>query len=110
MMNFRVLHCICNSCDPIEVLEPSSALTIDLQRSLTQIENSLDDLRRKYMGRRVRKLFHDIAINRVCDYFGQVTPVDFSSTSGCYLFHVMYDSDSDDEDMEHRELQDRICN
>ena len=111
-MNLRVVHCLhlqqLRAYRDLEVLEPSSALAIDFQRALTQIENSLDDLRRKYMDRRVRKPFHDVAIDRVRDYYGQVVSVDFSSTLGFYLFHVTYDSDSDDEDMEHWELQEYV--
>ena len=60
------------------------------------------------MNRRAKKPFHDGAVNRVRDYYGQVVSVEFPPTEGCYLFNVTYDSDSDDEDMEHWELQNYV--
>ena len=36
----------------------------------------------------------------VRDFKGTVTSIEFSRAEGCHLFHVEYDSDSDDEDME----------
>jgi len=41
----------------------------------------------------------------VRNYEGTVKGVEFSSTEGCFLFEVEYDSDSDDEDLEHWELK-----
>ena len=91
-----------------EVLETASALTIDFKKALTQVENSLGDLRKKYVDRRVKKPFHDEDLDRVRDYHGSVVSVEFAATEGCYVFHVEYDSDSDDEDMEHWELREYI--
>ena len=91
-----------------EVLETASALTIDFKKALTQVENSLTDLRKKYVDRRLKKPFHDEEQDRVRDYYGSVVSVDFVATEGCYVFHVQYDSDSDDEDMEHWELREYI--
>ena len=88
-----------------EVLEKANALTIDFDRAIAFVENSLDDLRQKYINRRVRKPFYDDQLGKVRDYDGVVSSVDFSSSEGCYLFQVEYDSDSDVDDMEHWELK-----
>ena len=36
----------------------------------------------------------------VRNFKGTVTSVDYSRSEGCHLFHIEYDSDSDDEDLE----------
>ena len=41
---------------------------------------------------------------KVRPYLGTVTDVSYSRDDGCYLYHIDYDSDSDDEDMEQWEL------
>ena len=88
-----------------EVLETATALTIDFKQALTIVENSLEDLRRKYVDRRVSKPFFDNDLERVRDYEGKVVSVDFAHAEGCFLFQVQYDSDSDGEDLEHWELK-----
>ena len=80
------------------------ALTINFEEALSHVENSLDDMR-KYIGCRVVKQFFDEDVGHDRDYAGHVQSVDFNVADGCFLFHVSYDSDSDDEDMEHWELK-----
>jgi len=91
-----------------ETLESSSALTLDLEAALRYVENNLDDLRRKYLDKRISKPFFDEQLERVRDYAGHVSSVDFSRDSGCVLFQIDYDSDSDAEDMELWELKEYI--
>ena len=88
-----------------EILEDSRELTIELQQALDYVQNSLQDLRKKYIDRRIKKPFMDETLGQVRDYGGVVTGVDFCAADGCYLFKINYDSDSDDEDMEHWELK-----
>ena len=89
----------------VEVLESSCDLSIDFTEALRRVEHDLDHFRNKYLGSRVRKPFYDEAVGDVRDYGGEVVSVEWSSREGCYLFGVDYDSDSDDEDMEHWELK-----
>ena len=78
---------------------------IDLDSALTHLENDLNSLRDRYGGTRVLKPFLDDNTGTVRPYGGTVTEIHWSTQEGCYLFHIEYDSDSDDEDMEHWELK-----
>ena len=89
----------------VQVLEPSSSMSVDFQEALTYVENNLDDLRRKYLGSRVMKPFFDDGQNAIRDFGGDVVSVDWSPPEGCYFFKVTYDSDSDEEEMEFWELK-----
>ena len=89
----------------VQVLEPSSSMSMDFREALTYVENNLDDLRKKYLGARVMKPFFDEDQDATRDFGGDVVSVDWSAPEGCYLFRVTYDSDSDDEDMEYWELK-----
>lgn len=89
----------------VEVLQSGKSLSIDFAAALRRVENNLDDLRRKYLGVTVTKPFFDNTRHTVRDYSGEVTSVAWSPSSGCYLFRIEYDSDSDGEDMEHWELK-----
>ena len=91
--------------DDDEVLRPSSEMVIDFQRSLQRIENNIDDMRRRYMGARVVKPFYDDRLGGRHEYVGQVTGANWYVKDGCILFKVTYDSDNDEEEMEHWELQ-----
>ena len=76
-------------------------MVLDFQRALDHLENSLDDLRSKYMNVRIIKnFFKDDNTGEVRGYSGRVTSSDWSREDGSYMFHVVYDSDSDEEDME----------
>lgn len=88
-----------------EVIEIFSSLGIDLESALQRLESDLDDLREKYVSAKIAKPFMDNVRGEVRPYKGTVTDVHYSNSDGCYLFHVNYDSDSDDEDMEHWELK-----
>ena len=72
---------------------------------LTHVESSLKELRKKYLGSKIAKPFFDDARQKVRNYSGEVTDVNFSREHGCYLFRTEYDSDSDVEEMELWELQ-----
>ena len=92
-----------------EVLETASALTIDFKKVLTQIENNLCDLRKNmwtgvWRNRFTMKILIEFVIitDPLCPW------THFATTEGYYVFHVQYDSDSDDEDMEHWELREYI--
>ena len=82
-----------------EVLESSDSLTLEFNKSLSYVENNLDDLREKYLGTDIVKQFED-RDGQVRGFRGEVSAVDWSRDDGCFLFHVVYDSDSDEEDME----------
>ena len=93
------LHQLRNYID-VENLQPSDSLVLDFKRALDYVENNLDDLRAKYIDRRIQKDFKDDSIDRVRTYKGTISSLMWSRDDGCYLFHVDYDSDSDTEDME----------
>ena len=82
-----------------EQLQPSDSMMIDLERAINYLESSLDNLRRKYVDKRIVKNF-DEGDGTVRQYSGCISSVDWSRTDGTHLFHVVYDSDSDEEDME----------
>ena len=52
------------------------------------------------MNVRIIKNFKDDNTGEVRGYSGSVTSLDWSREDGSYMFHVVYDSDSDEEDME----------
>ena len=56
-------------------------------------------MRRKYVNKTIVKNF-DEGDGTVRQYRGYINTVDWSKTDGTHLFHVVYDSDSDEEDME----------
>ena len=85
--------------DP-DVVETISTLDIDLTAALSTIEHDVERLREKYLDAEVSKNFHDEVLRQVRPYKGRCTDVFYSRTEGQYLFHVVYDSDSDDEDYE----------
>ena len=89
-----------------DVLETISTLGIDLNSALSTIEHDVGKLRDKYVGKRVSKNFKDARRGGVVrPYKGECTDVFFSKDDGHYLFHVSFDSDSDDEDMEEWEIK-----
>ena len=87
-----------------DVLETVSTLGIDVNTALSTIEHDLDELRKKYVGKRIAKRFRDEARGVVRPYKGNCTDAFFSREDGHYLFHASYDSDSDSEDMEQWEI------
>ena len=87
-----------------EKLEAADSLVLEFQRALHHVENNLDDLRDKYMGINIIKEFEDRNGN-VRGFRGNINSVDWSRDDGCFLFHVVYDSDSDEEDMELWEIK-----
>ena len=82
-----------------EKLQASDAMMIDFEKAVNFLEGSLDDLRRKYVNKTVVKDFEDDT-GTVRQFRGSINAVDWSKTDGAHLFHVVYDSDSDEEDME----------
>ena len=91
--------------DCTDTLRNFSDYQLDLQSALNHLENDLNELRDKYDGARVSKPFVDDNTGLVRPYGGNVDEISWSAQDGCYLFHVVYDSDSDDEDMEHWEVK-----
>ena len=71
---------------------------MDFTRAIDHVENSLDDLQTKYLDTRIVRNFTQDGVERA--YAGTVNCVNWSRDDGCYLFHVTYDSDSDEEDLE----------
>ena len=63
-------------------------------------------MQKKYVDTRisrVSRVFDENGHERV--YAGTINDVNWSRDNGCYLFHVSYDSDSDEEDLELWEVQ-----
>ena len=88
----------------VDTLEPSDALVLDFDRALKYMENNLNDLKKKYIDKRICKLFTDTDGNDR-QYSGTIRSVGWSRAEGQYLFHVEYDSDSDEEDLYHWEVK-----
>ena len=93
LQQLRVLH-------NVEKLQTFNSLSLDLERALEYVENSITQLRERYIDVKIVKPFFDDSIQAVRDYEGHVTAVEFVRDEGHHLFHIEYDSDSDDEDME----------
>ena len=89
----------------IQILESSGDRTIDFRAAMTFIENGIKELRKKYLGSKVTKIFFDEDQQKLRNYSGEVTDVHFSREDGCYLFRTEYDNDNDVEEMELWELQ-----
>ena len=89
----------------VEILENVENMSIDFRQAFTYVKNGLKELRKKYLGSRISKPFFDDARQKVRNYSGEVTEVNFSRQDGCYLFRTEYDSDSDVEELELWELQ-----
>ena len=87
-----------------EKLESTDSLFIDFQRAIEYLEDSLDQLRSKYVDKPIVKNFED-GDGTLREYRGHISSIDWSRIDGNYLFHVVYDSDSDEEDMELWEIQ-----
>ena len=84
-----------------EVLQTSSGLGLDLERPCREVERNLLDVRKRYLNVKVVKPFVDGATGEVRPYTGHVEQVAWDINEGCYMFHVRYDDDGDEEDMEH---------
>ena len=82
----------------VEGLQSSDSLVLDFIRAINHVENSLQDLQEKYLDTRIVRNFNEDGIERA--YAGTINCVNWSRDEGCYLFHVSYDSDSDEEDLE----------
>ena len=82
-----------------ETLLPTDKMVLEFKRALSHVENNLTQLREKYLDARVLKDFDD-GTGRVRGYEGHVDCINWSRSEGSFLFHVVYDSDSDEEDME----------
>ena len=87
----------------METLYPSDSLALDFDRALNHVQNSLRDLQKKYVDTRICTNFSEDGHDRM--YAGTINNVNWSRDNGCYLFHVSYDSDSDEEDLELWEVQ-----
>ena len=84
-------------------------MTLDLERAHTTFEDDLDDLREKYLDKKVQKVFDDVTTptgQRI--YKGTVVDIDWSSRDGCYLFRIRYEEDGDEEDMESFEVKNHL--
>jgi hypothetical protein len=82
----------------VENLQTSDCLALDFMRAINHVENSLQDLQEKYLDTRIVRNFDEDGIERA--YSGTINCVNWSGDDDCYLFHVAYDSDSDEEDLE----------
>ena len=92
-----------------DVVQVIGDLDIDKTTALRCTERDLDKLREKYVNKLLHKRFQDEANpNLVRPYKGEVIDVFYSRDDGHYLFHVTYDSDSDDEDLEQWEVSEHI--
>ena len=88
-----------------EILQTSSGLGLDLDRACREVERNLLQLRKRYLHVKVVKSFVDGVTGEVKPYSGHVEQVAWDSSEGCYMFHVRYEDDGDEEDMEHWELK-----
>ena len=87
----------------VDTLKPTDALALDFKCVLyyiSYIENNLSESKKKYIDKRICKLFHDVEGNNR-QYSGVITSVSWNRGDGQYLFHVEYDSDSGEEDLYH---------
>ena len=91
-----------------DVVEMITELDIDKNTALSCLEYDLDNLREKYVNQRLAKRFQDDDKDVVRPYKGTVTDVFYEKADAHYLFHVTYDSDSDDEDLEQWEISEYI--
>ena len=89
----------------VENLQSSGSLVLDYERALTHVENTLDDIRNKYLDTRIARNFTTDTVGEERVYAGTINHINWSRGDGCYLFHVSYDSDSDEEDLELWEVQ-----
>ena len=95
MIHVQQLRVLLNS----ETLQPTDTMVLDFQRALEHVTNNLDDLREKHLGTAVVKNFR-AENGDLRDFRGHINQVSWSKSDACFLFHVVYDSDSDEEDME----------
>ena len=72
---------------------------------LSNMQSNLLQLRKRYLHIKVVKSFVDGVTGEVKPYSGHVEQVSWDSSEGCYMFHVRYEDDGDEEDMEHWELK-----
>ena len=94
--------------DDKRFIETIDHLNIDLLSALDRHPDDLSTYRSKYMLARIEKPFRDTNTGMVRPFKGTVSDVHFSRDDGCYLFHIDYDSDSDDEEFELWELKNYI--
>ena len=80
----------------IERLPPES-VAIDVDFAATRTEHNLDELRKKYVGRKVSKQFN--VDGEVVRYVGEVDRVYWEPEMRKFLYHVVYE-DSDEEEIE----------
>ena len=83
----------------VEILEPTDSLSLDFKRAIEYMENNLSDLRDKYLDTWIVKNFTDDTTGHERQYAGTISSINWDRGEGVYLFHVEYDSDSDEEDL-----------
>ena len=86
-------------------MQPTDSLVLDFTRAIEYMENNLTDLRNKYLDKRIVKIFTHETTGDERQYAGTINSIDWDRGEGCYLFHVGYDSDSDEEDLYLWEVQ-----
>ena len=72
----------------VENLQSSDSLVLDYERALTHVQNTLEDIRNKYLDTRISRNFTIDGEERV--YAGTINHINWSRGDGCYLFHVSY--------------------
>ena len=93
-----------------DVIEMIGDIDIDKVTALSCAEHDLHELREKYVNQVLTKRFQDDdAGGIVRPYKGTITDVYYDQQDGQHMFHVTYDSDSDDEDMEQWEVSTHIA-
>ena len=82
----------------VEGLQPSDSLVLDFMHAINHVENSLQDLQKKYLNTGIVRNFNEDGIERA--YSDIINCVNWSRDERCYLFHVSYDNYSDEKDLE----------
>ena len=92
-----------------DIIEVIHDMDIDKTTALSCAEHDLEQLREKYVNKRISKRFQDDKDEgNVRPFKGTVTDVFYDQSEGHHLFHITYDSDSDDEEMEQWEVSTHI--
>jgi len=90
------------------VLQRNRETEIDFRAAWKTGEDDEDDLKDKYVGKRVCKNFENEETGEMTPYSGTITHVHFVQDTSQYMMHVSYDDDDDSEDYEEYEVKEYL--